>query len=206
MQSATRILLVRHGQTDWNADTRIQGHTDIALNATGRWQAQQLALALAEETLDAVYASDLSRAHATALPAAQSHGLKVQVEPGLRERGFGEFEGRTFSEIETGSPEDALRWRRRDPDFGPPGGEVLQAFHERSVSVVRTLAQRHEGQCILVVTHGGVLDCLYRAATGQGLQAPRTWEIANAAINRLLHTPQGLTLVGWADASHLSAP
>ena len=122
---------------------------------------------------------------------------------GLRERAFGSFEGRTFAEIERDQPEAAERWRRRDPTFGPPGGEVLQDFFERSVGVVHEIAADHPGQAVALVTHGGVLDCLYRAATGQTLQAPRTWEIANAGINRLLRAGTVLTLVGWADLAHL---
>lgn len=202
-ESATRIILVRHGETDWNTQLRIQGHTDIALNARGRWQAQCLAQALLNHDLDAVYASDLQRAHATATAVAEVAGLPVRTEPGLRERGFGEFEGRTFKEIEAEQPDQAERWRRRDPDFGPPGGEPLEGFYRRSVAAVHAIAERHPGQAVLMVSHGGVLDCLYRAATGQSLQSPRTWEIANAGINRLLKAGAVLTLVGWADVGHL---
>ena len=203
MHDTTRIILIRHGETDWNADTRIQGHTDIPLNARGHWQARRAGQALADQGLDAVYASDLQRAHATAQAVADACGHSVTIERGLRERAFGNFEGRTFVEIERDLPEDALRWRRRDPDFGPPGGETLQAFYDRCVHTVHDLAQRHPGQAVAMVAHGGVLDCLYRAATGQALQAPRTWEIRNAGINRLLRAGPVLTLVGWADVAHL---
>ena len=203
MQQATRIILIRHGETDWNTETRIQGHTDIPLNRRGRWQAQRLGLALADEGLQAVYTSDLMRAHATAQAVAQAAGLKLQVSTSLRERAFGTFEGRTFADIEAQWPEQAQRWRQRDPTFGPPGGESLQDFYERSVAAVHALAERHEGQAVAMVAHGGVLDCLYRAATGQSLSAPRTWAMANAGINRLLKAGDVLTLVGWADVGHL---
>ncbi|NML16193.1 histidine phosphatase family protein [Azohydromonas sp. G-1-1-14] len=203
---ATRIIAIRHGETDWNADTRIQGHTDIPLNAHGRWQAQCLTQALADEPLQAVYASDLGRAVETAAAFAQAAGLPVQREPGLRERRFGCFEGLRFDEIEQRWPEDSLRWRRRDPDFGPEGGETLRAFYDRCVTAAAQLAARHPGQSIALVSHGGVLDCLYRAATRLDLQAPRTWQVGNAAVNRLLHTPQGFMLVGWSDDMHLARP
>lgn len=206
VQEPTRIILVRHGQTSWNADARIQGHTDIALNEQGRWQAQRAGLALADEGLSAVYSSDLQRAHETAQAIARAAGLEVRTAVALRERAFGAFEGRTFVEIEQTWPEAAQRWRRRDPAFGPPGGETLQAFFERSVQAVHELAQHHPGESIVMVAHGGVLDCLYRAATGQSLDAPRTWEIGNAMINRLLKAGRVLTLVGWADAGHLTLP
>lgn len=204
MQEGTRILLIRHGETSWNTQSRIQGHTDIGLNARGRWQARQTARALADAGLAAVYASDLQRAHDTAAAIAEAAGLPVRRAVGLRERAFGEFEGRTFAEIEQALPEAAQRWRRRDPGFGPPGGETLQAFYDRCVAAVHELAAGHTGQAVAMVAHGGVLDCLYRAATGQALQTPRTWEIANAGINRLLKAGPHLTLVGWADTGHLS--
>jgi len=200
---ATRIIAVRHGETAWNVDTRIQGHLDIALNDTGHWQARQVARALADEPLAAVYTSDLQRAHATAQAIAQASGAPLVAEPGLRERSFGELEGRTFAEIEAELPEQARRWRQRDPHFAPAGGETLVQLRERIAATTHRLAAQHTEQLIVLVAHGGVLDMLYRLATGLDLQAPRTWLVTNASINRLLWTPQGLTLVGWADTQHL---
>lgn len=204
MQSTTRIIAIRHGETAWNVDTRIQGHLDIALNERGHWQAQRLAQALAAEDIAAVYASDLSRAFETGRYVAQATGAPIQATPGLRERSFGLFEGRTFSEIEAELPEQALRWRKRDPHFAPEGGESLVQLQERVVATCARLAQQHPGELIAVVGHGGVMDVLYRAATRQDLQAARTWELGNAAINRLLWSPQGFALVGWGDVGHLS--
>ncbi|RZA15234.1 MAG: histidine phosphatase family protein [Lysobacteraceae bacterium] len=203
---ATRIIAVRHGETAWNVDTRIQGHLDIPLNDTGRWQAARLAAALADESIDAVYASDLGRAHETAQAVARNFGHTVNVEIGLRERAFGRFEGRTFAEIEATWPADAMRWRKRDPAFEPPeGGESLIAFRDRIVRTAHAIAARHPGGQVVMVGHGGVMDVLYRAATGQELHAPRSWALGNAAINRLLWTPDGLTLVGWSDTRHLDS-
>jgi len=200
---ATRIIAIRHGETAWNVDTRIQGHLDIPLNDTGLWQARQLARALAGEPLSAIYASDLQRAHTTARAIAEATGAPLVPEPALRERSFGELEGRTFAEIETELPEQARRWRQRDPHFAPEGGETLVQLRERIAATTHRLAAQHTGGLVVLVAHGGVLDVLYRLATGQELQAPRTWQLANAAINRLLWTPEGLTLVGWSDTSHL---
>lgn len=202
---ATRVIAIRHGETDWNAGTRLQGQTDIALNGAGRWQAARLARALAHEDIAAVYASDLSRAHATAQALAGARGLPVRADAGLRERHFGCFEGLTFAEIETRWPQQAQRWRRRDPDFGPEGGEALRDFYARSVASAERLARAHPGQTIALVAHGGVLDCLYRAATRVALDAPRTWQLGNAGINRLLHGDAGFTLIGWGDVAHLQA-
>jgi len=199
----TRIIAIRHGETAWNVDTRIQGQLDVPLNATGQWQAERLALALADEGVDVLYTSDLQRAQQTAGPLARACGVEPAPEPGLRERGFGIFEGRTWAEIEQHWPDESTRWRRREPDFGPVGGETLQSFYERCVACATRLAQRHPGAVVALVAHGGVLDCLYRAATRVELRAPRSWQLGNASINRLLYTPQGFTLVGWADTGHL---
>ncbi len=202
MQS-TRIIALRHGETAWNVDTRIQGKLDIELNETGRWQARRAAIALASEEVDAIYSSDLMRAWDTARTIASATGQEVQSVQTLRERGFGVFEGRTFTEIEAIWPEQTLRWRQRDPLWKPEGGESLQELRQRIELTVSTLGERHPGEQIVLVAHGGVLDVLYRLATRQDLQAPRSWNLGNATINRLLWTPEGLTLVGWADTRHL---
>ena len=199
----TRILAVRHGETAWNRDTRIQGHTDIELNDHGRWQAHRLADALRDEPLAACYASDLGRALETARAVARHHDLPVHTHAGLRERCFGRFEGHTWAELETRYPEESMAWRKRVPDFAPAGGESLLQLRERVVRTVTELAARHPGEQVLMVAHGGVLDILYRAATRLELQAPRSWELPNTAINRLLWSPEGLSLVGWADTTHL---
>lgn len=201
---ATRILAIRHGETLWNVDSRIQGHLDISLNETGRWQAERLGMALKDEPIAAIYASDLSRAHDTALAVSRHTGVPVQPEPGLRERSFGEFEGRTFAEIEKELPEQAQRWRQRDPAFAPAGGESLLMLEARVLSVAARLAAQHPGEQIALFAHGGVMDILYRAATRLDLQAARTWALGNTAINRLLWSPEGFSLVGWADVQHLS--
>ncbi|MBX3611157.1 MAG: histidine phosphatase family protein [Hydrogenophaga sp.] len=199
----TRILAVRHGETTWNRDTRIQGHTDIDLNDHGRWQASRLGQALRDESVAAIYSSDLRRARDTAQAVADHHSLPVHAEIGLRERGFGRFEGHTWDELELRYPAETLAWRKRMPDFAPPGGETLLQLRERVVATVIGLAERHLGEQILVVAHGGVLDVLYRAATRLELQAPRTWQLANTGVNRLLWSPEGLALVGWGDVRHL---
>ncbi len=203
MNEPTRIVAIRHGETTWNVDTRIQGHLDIPLNATGRQQAARMAQALQGEPIAAVYASDLARAWETAGYLGRAHGLEVTAEEGLRERGFGDFEGKTFAEIEALLPEQSRLWRKREPAFAPPGGESLLALHGRVVEATERLAARHRGELIALVGHGGVMDVLYRLATRLDIQAPRTWTLGNAAINRLLWTPEGFTLVGWADTQHL---
>lgn len=199
----TRIIAVRHGETAWNVDTRLQGHLDIALNDKGRSQAARVAQALADEPLDAIYASDLQRAWQTALAIGQAQQRAPQPEPLLRERCFGQFQGKTYAEIETLWPEQSQQWRLRDPDWAPPGGESLQRMYARVEHIASALARQHVGAQIALVAHGGVLDMLYRLATGQDVQAPRTWQLGNASINRLNWTPEGFRMVGWSDESHL---
>jgi probable phosphoglycerate mutase len=200
---ATRVLAIRHGETAWNVDARIQGQLDVALNDTGLWQAGRLAQAILHEPLEALYSSDLQRASHTAQAIGEATRLPVQHDARLRERSFGIFEGHTFREIEERWPDEARRWRQRDPTFGPPEGETLAAFYDRCVDAVSRLAARHAGQTIAIVAHGGVMDCLYRAALRIDLRAVRTWQLGNASINRLLHTPRGFSLIGWGDSHHL---
>ena len=203
MREPTRLFALRHGRTAWNAETRVQGQLDVPLDALGRWQAERLALALAGEPIAAIYSSDLQRALDTAAPLVARTGAPLYTDARLRERGFGSFEGRTHAEIESHWPEAAARWRRRDVGYQPGGGEALTPFFERCVSTVCALAAAHPGQTVAVVAHGGVLDCLYRAAVGVELNAQRSWPLGNASINRLLFTGEGLSLVGWSDDAHL---
>ncbi|NBT56848.1 MAG: histidine phosphatase family protein [Betaproteobacteria bacterium] len=172
---ATRIIAVRHGETAWNVATRIQGQLDIGLNARGRWQAAQVAQALRGELLQAVYASDLARAWDTAQAIAQASAVGLTAHTGLRERGFGEFEGLTHADIEARWPEHALRWRQRDPHWAPPNGESLAELRDRIRHTVDELASAHVGQQIVLVAHGGVLDALYRTACSGHRRACHWW-------------------------------
>lgn len=204
---ATRILVIRHGETAWNLDTRIQGQLDIPLNDTGRWQARRMALALASEPVHAVYSSDLARALETASILSQHHpgllGRAPQVQQQLRERCFGALEGQTWADIENHFPQEAARWRKREPEWAPQGGETLLQLRQRVAQILSRLAQHHLGEQIVLVAHGGVLDAIYRLATGVDISAPRNWPLTNTAINRLLWSPDRLTLLSWGDTRHL---
>jgi probable phosphoglycerate mutase len=162
-----------------------------------------MASALKDEGIDAIYTSDLIRAAQTAQALADVLDVPLHHEAGLRERHFGLFEGFTHDDIMARHPDEGRRWRQREPDYAPAGGETLTDFYNRVLQTTSMLASQYKGQTLALVAHGGVLDCLYRAATHVGLEAPRTWQIGNASINRLLWTDAGLGLVGWGDVRHL---
>jgi probable phosphoglycerate mutase len=204
----TNIILIRHGETAWNAERRLQGHIDIALNPEGQRQAAALAAALAGEHIDAIVASDLQRALQTAQAVAGSRGLPVHTDPALRERCYGGFEGLLYAEIEQRFPAEFARWQARDVDALMPSGarsaETFRQFYTRSVEAILGWAAAYPGQSIVLVAHGGVLECAYRAATGLPLETPRTFAVLNASINRFTVDNGELRLVSWGGVAHLA--
>lgn len=201
--SGARICLVRHGETAWNAEGRVQGQVDAPLNELGVAQARALERALASERFDAVYSSDLSRARDTAEPLARQLGLPVRLDAALRERHYGMFETLTYAEVKQRFPADYARFAAREPDYDFVSGESLRNFFARSIACVAALAARHAGESILVVTHGGVLEMVYRHATGRSLSVERDFRIPNAALNRIEVTPPACKVLVWADCAHL---
>ncbi|MGZ8290291.1 MAG: histidine phosphatase family protein [Telluria sp.] len=203
----TRILLIRHGETAWNAERRLQGHIDIPLNAEGERQAEALAAALAGERIDAVVSSDLMRASQTAQAVARHHGLTVSTDPGLRERCYGGFEGLLYAEIAHRYPVEFAAWQARNIDSVMPDGErraeSFRQFYQRSVGAILAWATAHPGATLAVVAHGGVLECAYRAALGLSLETPRTFKVMNASINRFTATADALALSSWGEVAHL---
>ena len=199
----TQILLVRHGETDWNKEQRLQGHLDIGLNEQGVIQAQLLGQALAKEKIDIAYSSDLSRALDTANTITAHHHVPTFIDTQLRERCYGEIQGMTYHEIEQKLPENHRAWHSREPDFQPQGGESLRQFYFRVTSSFERIAKNHEGQVILIVAHGGVLDCMYRFATQMDISEKRKVELLNTSLNRLRFTGSEFTVESWGDVSHL---
>ena len=200
---ATRICLVRHGETEWNLGQRIQGHRDMPLNATGQSQAQALATGLVGQRFAAIYCSDLQRARQTAEPLAKSLGMAVNIEPELRERNFGCCEGQTFEEIMAGDATVAEGLASRQPDYVLPGGESLQQHLARVERCLSRLAQAHAGECVAVITHGGVLDLVYRRARGIPLGRPRDFPLPNASINWMTVDRDYWLIDEWGRTGHL---
>jgi probable phosphoglycerate mutase len=202
----TTFLLLRHGETLWNRDGRLQGWQDSPLSDAGRAQAEALAARLAGERVDAIVASDLGRTRETAGPIAARLGLALALDAGLRERSYGEFEGMTWPEIERAHPRDYHRLAARDPEYVVPGGESGAQFRDRVVSALEHLAQRHGDATVAVVTHGGVLGIVYRHAKDIALEMPRTFGVPNAAVNRVRIGGRRWAIEAWADTGHLPEP
>lgn len=201
----TRLIVIRHGETVWNRERRMQGHTDLPLSETGRAQAEALALRLAGTRYAGLYSSDLARARHTAEAIAARTGHEVIAEPRLRERRFGLFEGLTAQEIRERFPEEYARFESRDPDYAIPGGESAREFIGRALGCLEEIALRHAGAEVLVVTHGLVLDALYRAAERLAHEAPRPVPLLNASLNRFDYRAGAWRLVAWGDVAHLPA-
>jgi probable phosphoglycerate mutase len=199
------LCVVRHGETAWNAEGRVQGQLDIPLGPAGHSQARCVASALATRRFAALYSSDLARVRETASPLARKLGLELRIDARLRERHYGIFQGLTYAEAKAKLPADYQRFRAKDPDYAFGTGESLREFFSRSVACLEEIAGRHAGEEALVFTHGGVLEMIYRHATGRGLSTPRDFEVPNAALNWLERAPAGWRVLGWADCAHLDA-
>ena len=199
----TRLCIVRHGETAWNAEHRVQGQLDIPLNEIGLRQAQAVGMVLKEERFDAIYSSDLVRARQTADPISNFLSMKILLEKDLRERHYGIFERLTYAEAKVRYPEDYARFDARDPEYAFRSGESLKDFSARSIAVISRIVNQHKDESILVFTHGGILDKLYRFITGLALSAERDFGIPNAGLNRIEVTPSGWQIRTWADVAHL---
>jgi probable phosphoglycerate mutase len=201
----TRICFVRHGETDWNVDKRIQGFTDIPLNEKGRGQALAMAFNAAHVSFKAVYSSDLVRAVDTARALAQREDLEIKLLPQLRERHYGIFQGITAAEGQQRYPEAYQRYAARDTHYDFETGESMLDFAARVAEGVDWMVRHHRGETIAAVTHGGVLDILFRKATGRPLSAPRDFKIPNCGLNWFHFDGQGWHLESWADRHHLQS-
>jgi len=199
----TELLLIRHGETDYNRQLRFQGQVDVPLNARGHWQAGRLAERLADEPLDLLVSSDLTRARETAAPLVARQRAALRPDAAWREQAFGELEGLVVSEVPALHPTLWAAWSRHEADSAPPGGESYRAFHGRVMAALRGLAEAHPQARVAVFTHGGVLDMVWRELHALPLAGPRQCEIPNTGINRLHWADGRLALRAWGDAAHL---
>lgn len=204
---STEIILIRHGETDWNRELRFQGHIDVPLNDLGHEQARRLGLRLAGEPVQHLISSDLMRAQQTAAPAARQLDLEIVTSAALREQHFGVVEGMRADEIQSLHPRAWEDWLQFREDHAMPEGESARQFHARIIEALGGIATTHAGQKVLVVTHGGVLDMVWRTVKGLGLNGPRQSAIPNAGFNRIriadAARPTQIEIIDWADTAHL---
>jgi len=202
---STRITLIRHGETDWNAEGRLQGHLQVPLNRRGRAQAEALATCLQDTRFDAIYSSDLLRALQTAWTIVRRKGQTVRADERLREWDLGVLAGLCRVQVERDQPHAARIRREHLVDEPTPGGESLRQRFERVTGAVAEIAARHRGECVLVVSHGGPLGDCYRRAVGKGIEERIRIDLRNATINRIRIDGDDWTVKSWAQAEHLSA-
>ena len=201
----TELIFIRHGETDWNRQQCFQGQIDVDLNATGLAQAQRLAARLASDPADVLISSDLGRALQTAAPLGLAWALQAAPMRALREQSFGVLEGLDVPTIKARHADLWQEWLAHRADFClPGGGESLRQFHDRVLAAVREIADTHAGRRVAVVTHGGVLDMLWRSARSLPLDGLRRCAIPNVGINRLRWRASGLHIDIWGDHAHLA--
>jgi len=196
------LMLVRHGETDWNAQRRYQGQTDIPLSAMGKRQAELIGERLAGQKIDVVYASDLKRAWETAQIIAEKSGLEILSEPRLRELKFGVLEGLTFGEAEASYPDMIVAWLE-DFNNTPEGAETIDLFNARIVSLLDDLKRKHGEQIVLLVGHGGSLSEILRVILGLSREQRWYLEMENASLSEVLVSEDYVSLKRLNDACHL---
>ena len=201
--SMTELILIRHGETDWNRELRFQGQIDVPLNDTGFEQARRVAERLAGELVHQLVSSDLLRTRQTAQAPCVRLGLEPVMDAGLREQAFGVVDGMRVDDIQQGFPQEWTRWTKFDGDYAFAGGESTRVFHARVMAALQRLAQAREGQRLVIVTHGGVLDMVYRSAMGLPLSGPRQSAIPNGGISRVRLQGAAVEIVSWAETAHL---
>jgi probable phosphoglycerate mutase len=202
----TRLCLIRHGETTWNAQRRLQGHTDTPLNSRGQIQARQMAQALKNTKLsfDALYCSDLKRAMDTANAIVQLFGITALANSAFRERHFGALQGLSIEEAPAAQPKLWKAHLARELDHELEGGESILQFATRVEGAIEMIRTQHSGKTVLVVSHGGTLDMMYRIASKQPLDTERMISVPNASLNWILHNDHGWSVERWGDTDHLN--
>jgi len=200
----TELIVIRHGETEWNAEGRIQGHQDVHLNERGKMQADAAAERLRGESIDAFYCSDLKRAMQTAAPISDAVKSAIVADDRLREWKLGVLEGLVPGEAEVREPEAYRIYSEKDPEADIPGGESIRQRYERATHCVQEIVSEWPAGRIIVVTHGGVLDDLYRFSKTIALDAKRNWGLYNCGINIFRIENGNWTIENWGDIAHLA--
>ena len=207
MKTLTRICFARHGETDWNAERRMQGHIDIPLNSHGQTQALLLAKSLQRSghAFNHLYSSDLQRAVHTAKQVADALELPMTMDAVFRERHVGVLQGLRLDEAPQAVPDIWQAHLARDIHHDLGGGESISQFHARAKLALERILQNHAGQSVMVVSHGGTLDMIYRIVTGQALDRERVAVVPNTSLNWITYDGQAWSIERWADTSHLDS-
>lgn len=204
-RALTRLLLARHGETQWNLEHRMQGHRDSPLTDRGRWQAKQLAERLRSAPLAAIYSSDLGRTQATAALLAAPHGLEVRSAPAFREGHFGLYEGATHDELVARYGPAVDEWLADPVDQSAPGGETLRQLHQRVAAFIRQVVADHPGQTLLLVGHGGSVRAAVMETVGADLGRWRSLRLDNASLCTIDSNGRDSWLISFNDTAHLQA-
>jgi 2,3-bisphosphoglycerate-dependent phosphoglycerate mutase len=205
------LILVRHGETAWNAEGRIQGMLDVPLNELGLAQAKVVADELARSIdVASIVCSDLVRTRETAKPLVDATGFAITFDARLRERHFGVLQGITYDEWRIRDAEGMARYNAGDADYGPEGGETARGFLDRCVNAITDLVIASNEKTLILVTHGGVVSSMYRHSQGLEFHSQRTWSVPNASISewRVEYQNREPTFycVRIGDAAHLEEP
>ena len=203
MSESTKVILIRHGETEWNLSGRWQGHADSPLSPRGVSQAVALGERMSKESLDHFYTSDLERAQHTSRLVGEPSGWSANPVESLRERDLGVLEGLTTDEMLQKHPSEYQSFRNDGPDYQVPGGESFRQFCDRCSQALEEVSARHPGERIGLVTHGGFLGAIFRYVLKIPLDAERNYVLLNCSINRLEKTNKGWNLVSWGDIAHL---
>lgn len=204
-ETQTEFILIRHGETHWNADRRMQGQQDSPLTERGRAQAKAVAERLRHETIHHIYSSDLQRVLDTAQPLADHTGHKIQIEKQLRERAYGIFEGLTYVDAEREHPTVFAEYSvdRYAPDFMIPGAETVRQLSERGQIILHALAEKHPGERLVIFSHGGLLGAMLRHTLGVPLGVRHSFSLANGSLSIIRHRASEWRVITLGDVCHL---
>ena len=198
------LLIVRHGETEWNAEGRIQGHTDIGLSENGAQQARSLGQRLADRQIDVAYSSDLKRTSETARLALGDRNVVLNETPRLREYHKGIFEGMTLTEIQTQFPDEYPKYLEKDLSYAPEGGETTRDVSTRMASIFQEIKAKHLDETVLVVSHGGALRAAMVSLLGMHLEGNWSFVFGNCGLTMVDTFADNAVLRLFNDTSHIN--
>ncbi len=201
----TRVIIIRHGETEWNASVKYQGHTDVELSEVGKAQAVKVGERLKKEKINAIYSSDLKRAYDTGLQIAKRCRLSCITQEDLRETSFGEWEGLTYKEISSKYPKLVKKWRSDPETIKPPGGESFRQMQERVINIFNKIISKHPGETVALISHGGTIRVLLCYILGVKLKYYWKFKVDNCSITRIeIHEEKSGILCSLNDTCHIN--